>query len=115
MMGWDEAFLQSAVNTCTNLSGQIEDCSLFTIQDSSAYGNCNITLPAAIASENVVGPLSTIPGNPVIAAGPGYADGATAGGSATTTVVNVAPTLSYSAGISLASSDTYIPGAIFAV
>jgi hypothetical protein len=114
MMGWDQAFLQSAVNTCTNLSGQISDCALFTIQDESVYGNCNITVPAAIAKENVVGPVSTIPGNPVIASGPGYADGATAGG-ATTTVANVAPTLSYSAGVSLGSSDTYVPGAIFAV
>ncbi|KAF8848098.1 hypothetical protein BDZ45DRAFT_698671 [Acephala macrosclerotiorum] len=122
MMGWDEDFLQQAVDTCTNLSGQIEDCPLFTIQDSSAYSNCNVTLPSAIAQENVVGPISTMPGNPVIAYGPGYASGAAAGGnSATATTGGVAGTtqsamtLSYSAGISLASTESYIPGGIFAV
>lgn len=116
MMGWDHAFLQSAVNNCTNLSGQIEDCPLFTIQDSSAYSNCNVTLPSAVANENVVGAISTMPGNPAIASGPAYADGAAAGeGTATNTVANVAPTLSYSAGISLASSESYVPGGIFAV
>lgn len=114
MMGWDEKFLQSAVDTCTNLSGEIEDCPLFTIQDSTSYSNCNISLPAAIEQENVAGPASTLPGNPAIDAGPAYADGAAAGkGGATTS--NVAPTLSYSAGISLASSDSYVPGGIFAV
>ncbi|CZR56548.1 related to glyoxal oxidase precursor [Phialocephala subalpina] len=122
MMGWEEDFLQQAVDTCTNLSGQIEDCALFTIQDSSVYGNCNVTLPSAIAKENVVGAVSTMPGNPVIAYGPGYASGAAAGGnSATATAGGVAGTtqsamtLSYSAGISLASSESYVPGGIFAV
>jgi len=114
MMGWDGTFLQDAVDTCTNLSGQITDCPLFTIQDESVYGNCNVTLPSAIEKENVVGPVYTLPGNPAIAPGPAPADQVTAG-EATTTIVNVAPTLSYSAGISLASSDTYIPGGIFAV
>lgn len=116
MMGWDEAFLQSAVDTCTNLSGQITDCPLFTIQDPSVYGNCNVTLPAAIVSENVVGPVTTLPGNPAIASGPAPADAATAGENTGTTMsAIVAPTLSYSAGSSLASSDTYVPGGIFLV
>lgn len=121
-MGWEEDFLQQAVDTCTNLSGQIEDCPLFTIQDSSAYSNCNVSLPSALVHEDVVGAVSTMPGNPVIAYGPGYASGAAAGGnSATATGGGVAGTtqsamtLSYSAGISLASTESYVPGGIFAV
>jgi hypothetical protein len=77
-MGWDEDFLRSAVNTCTNLSGQITDCPLFTIQDSSIYGNCNITEPAALASENVLNPVGSLPGNVPIASGPAYAKSAVA-------------------------------------
>jgi len=126
MMGWDPIFLQDAVDQCTNLSGQIEDCALFDIQSADAYSNCNIALPSAIASENVMGPMPTLPGNVPIASGPGPANGATAGGTETgppaappspvvTSGSQTLPTLSYSAGSSLASTDTYIPGGIFAV
>lgn len=123
MMGWDPVFLQDAVDQCTNLSGQIEDCPLFDIQSSDAYSNCNITLPSAIANEDVVGPMPTLPGNVPIVSGPAPANGATAGGTATgaptapvsPTGSQALPTLSYSAGSSLASTDTYIPGGIFAV
>jgi hypothetical protein len=119
-MGWDEAFLQSAVDQCTNLSGQIEDCALFDIQDASVYGSCNMTVPSALEADNVVGPVSTLPGNPAIASGPGYASGAEAGGSGSTpattsaAAANPVPTLSHSDGVTLASSDTYVPGAVFA-
>lgn len=57
----------------------------------------------------------------MIANGPGYAGGATAGGSmptnngGTTGSVLAQPTLSYTPGVSLASSETYVPGAIFAI
>ncbi|KAE9364689.1 hypothetical protein N431DRAFT_355117 [Stipitochalara longipes BDJ] len=121
MMGWDPAFLQKAVDQCTNLSGQISDCPLFDIQAEDS--NCNITLPSAIDSENVVGPISALPGNVPIASGPGLASGATAGSpvtgappapSSAASAVPI-PTLGYSAGQSLASTDTYIPGGIFAV
>ncbi|KAH7383534.1 hypothetical protein BKA64DRAFT_160850 [Cadophora sp. MPI-SDFR-AT-0126] len=119
MMGWDESFLQSAVNQCTNLSGKIEDCPLFTIQSQSAFSSCEIDLPAAIAKENVLSALASIPGNPMIANGPGYAAGAEAGGPMPTnnggeTGSVVHPTLSYTPGVSLASSETYVPGGIFA-
>ena len=120
MMGWDQDFLQSAVNQCTNLSGKIEDCPLFTIQSQSAFSSCELSLPAAIAKENVLSALSTIPGNPMIANGPGYAGGAEAGApiptnnGGTTGSVVAAPTLGYTPGVSLASSETYVPGGIFA-
>ncbi|KAL5313621.1 hypothetical protein ACEPPN_018042 [Leptodophora sp. 'Broadleaf-Isolate-01'] len=119
MMGWDEAFLQSAVNTCTNLSGKIEDCPLFDIQSVSDFSSCELDLPKAIANEEVLSALPAIPGNPMIANGPGYAAGATAGGAMPTnnggtTGTVVAPTLSYTPGVSLASTETYVPGGIFA-
>jgi hypothetical protein len=91
-MGWDQTFLQDAVNQCTNLTGEIEDCPLFTIQDASTYGNCNITLPSALVSENVVGPIPTLPGNPAIASGPGYASGTDAGQAPVTATANPVPT-----------------------
>ncbi|KAH8656666.1 hypothetical protein BGZ60DRAFT_384562 [Tricladium varicosporioides] len=117
--GWSEAFLQKAANQCTNLSGKIEDCSLFTIQDSATYSNCNISTPSVLAKENVVGGMTSLPGNVPIVAGPGYASGAAAGGPSTNLGATSAatsqamPTLSYSAGTS-ASSAQYVPGAIFA-
>jgi len=117
IMGWDPAFLQSAVNTCTNPSGEIQDCSLFDIQDSSVYSNCNISTPAVLTSENVVSPNGQLPGNPAIVSGPGYASGAEAGTSRAPSGSSAAavPTLSHSDGQILASSDTYVPGAVFAV
>lgn len=119
-MGWDPVFLQNAVDTCTNPSGQIEDCPLFNIQ--TEYPVCNITLPSALVDENVVGPIPNLPGNVPIVSGPGPASGATAGSPVTgappapsSVGSQVIPTLSYSAGSSLASTDTYQPGGIFAV
>lgn len=53
MMGWERPFLQSAVNNCTNLSGQIEDCPLFDIQSSDDFSSCKIKLPDALAKEAV--------------------------------------------------------------
>ncbi|KAF4618056.1 hypothetical protein G7Y89_g14992 [Cudoniella acicularis] len=127
MMGWDETFLQNAVDTCTNLSGQIQDCPLFTIQDESTYSNCNFTVPEALVSENVVSGMTALPGNVPIMSGPAYAKGPAAG--STNTVSNIplppasstaiptssaVPTLSYSAGTTASSSGQYAPGGVFA-
>lgn len=121
MTGWDPVFLQDAVDQCTNLSGQISDCPLFTIQEEDSH--CSINLPPALASENVLGPMAALPGNVPIVSGPGPASGATAGSPVTGAPPAPAssdapvpiPTLPYSAGQSLASTDTYVPGGIFAV
>jgi hypothetical protein len=119
MTGWDRQFLQKATETCTNLSGKMEDCALFTIQSAAAYSSCNITLPPTLESENVVSGFTQLPGNPAIAYGPGYAAGAEAGSPeyiSGTTLGNTgaAPvaTLSYSAGTSVVSGS-YEPGGIF--
>lgn len=124
IMGWDGTFLQDAVNQCTNPSGQIEDCPLFNIQEASVYSSCSISTPSTLVAEAVSTGLASLPGNPPIVSGPEPADGATAGAPAATTPVATtpaaassppaAPSLSYSAGSSLATSATYVPGAVFA-
>jgi hypothetical protein len=111
MMGWDENFLQSAVDTCTNPSGLISDCPLFTIQDSNTYSSCKFPMPDDQKADNLTGPMDTLPGNVQIQAGPAYATpGGSSGGAATSAVV---PTVSYSAGSSIATGETYMPGGIF--
>ena len=74
-MGWDSVdFLQSAVDTCTNASGQIEDCPLFNIQTEAEEGQCKIKDVAEIADDNPLGPRED--GLPVavpIQSGPDYA------------------------------------------
>jgi hypothetical protein len=121
-MGWDPVFLQNAVDQCTNPSGQIEDCPLFTIQPEDTV--CNASLPVALETENVLASIPALPGNVPIVSGPGPASGATAGSPVTGappapssigTQAAPVPTLSYSAGSSVASTDSYRPGGIFAV
>lgn len=119
-MGWDPEFLQQAVDTCTNLSGEISDCPLFTIQDSDVYNSCEIEIPSALVSEDVLGPMSTLPGNVAVQYGPGLAiNGLTVGASGVTSAIasatNAVPTLGVSAGSTIyaASSQTYALGGVF--
>lgn len=80
IMGWDEEFLRKAVNTCTNLSGLTSDCPLFTMQDPSVYGSCNLKPLPSIAAfeEEKESDLDQLPGNLAITPGPAYANGETA-------------------------------------
>lgn len=120
------------MDQCRNPSGEIQDCPLFDIQDASITSNCKIKIPSELAGEDA-STVDTLPGNPAIISGPAPAAGATAGAgssnpsplpssslafanSQTFNPPSVAvPTLSFSAGSSLASSETYVPGAVFAV
>lgn len=72
-MGWDEEFLRSAVNTCTNPSGEISDCPLFTIQDKSVYNTCKFDEPIGMALEDLFSSPKSLPGSVPIGAGPEYA------------------------------------------
>lgn len=108
-MGWEEDFLQDAVDTCTNASGEISDCPLFTIQDSATYSDCNFTVPTTLVKELVDGLLTTLPGDPTIAYGPAPANA----GVAVQSSGAIVPTLSYSSGKSVATSATYSLGDIF--
>lgn len=110
MMGWDEGFLQQAVDTCTNLSGMIQDCPLFTIQDSLAYSSCKFATPDVVKADITDGPVASLPGNVKIQAGPAYA--VPGGGVKAAPSIPVVPSLGFSAGSSV-TSGTYIPGAVF--
>ncbi|KAL2760399.1 hypothetical protein ACRALDRAFT_1059783 [Sodiomyces alcalophilus JCM 7366] len=71
MMGWDPEFLQEAIDTCTHKSGNILDCPIFDIVSEEEAQKCTMELPSILASEDVVGPLRSLPGNmPII-----YEDG----------------------------------------
>lgn len=73
--GWDEDFLQQAVDTCTNPSGQISDCPLFTILSADDQRKCKIATPPMIASEKLSGLIGNIlPGNVKISLGPAPAN-----------------------------------------
>ncbi|KAA8573389.1 hypothetical protein EYC84_004975 [Monilinia fructicola] len=123
IMGWDVDFLQSAVDTCTNLSGRIEDCPLFDIQDESVWGTCSIDIPSNIKGDDVTGPMDALPGDNPIQSGPGLATSGSipvntgkasstkssststkASSSKATTTSAVVPTLPYSAGSSIAAT-----------
>ncbi|KAH6626243.1 hypothetical protein B0J18DRAFT_476939 [Chaetomium sp. MPI-SDFR-AT-0129] len=71
--GWKEEFLQAAVEQCTNLSGRIEDCSLFTIRSEDEQRQCKLTSPPLII-EKLLGFIGDIlPGGVEISRGPGPA------------------------------------------
>ncbi|BFZ55263.1 hypothetical protein PYCC9005_002303 [Savitreella phatthalungensis] len=64
MSGWDQNELQTAVDTCNNNSGRLEDCPALTL-DWGKAASCNINSAQTI-QENVLGPLNALPGcNPV--------------------------------------------------
>ena len=68
MTGWDENFLQKAIDTCTNDSGMITDCPLFNVVDEGKATSCSLDKKLServfnmLLSENVEGPLSELPG-----------------------------------------------------
>ncbi|KAI1843964.1 hypothetical protein JX266_009830 [Neoarthrinium moseri] len=102
MTGWDEDFLQSAVEQCTNLSGVLSDCPLFTLQDEATQNECKLeSMPALLKVENVIGgaldTLNSLPGNVAIEFGPEPASAGKGSGKATTTTSSsyAAPTLTY--------------------
>lgn len=69
--GWDENFLQAAVEQCTNPSGRISDCPLFTLVDTKDQNQCKIKNPPMIASEKLSGKIGkTLPGGVTIHRGP---------------------------------------------
>lgn len=55
-----------AIKVCTNPSGLIEDCPVFDIQSTSEASKCNMDIPAMLESEDVVGPMDTLPGGLVL-------------------------------------------------
>lgn len=74
MSGWDATFLQTAVDTCTNGSGLIQDCPVFDI-DYDAAGSCNWdgTLMNDEEVRGAHGGLPALPGCNPVSWGPGEA------------------------------------------
>ena len=71
MMGWEsEEFLQSAIDTCTNPSGEIEDCALFDIQSDSDSSQCTFEMPEVLKNDEVCGPREGLPVDIPIQYGP---------------------------------------------
>jgi hypothetical protein len=76
MNGWNIDTLQSAVDTCTNESGRVEDCPIFTpsLQSEAKQGQCDIQkMPAALRNDDCAGPAKGLCGNVPVQYGPGYA------------------------------------------
>ena len=70
MEGWQPDFLQQAVDTCTSLSGMLEDCPLFDLNPVNAMETCKFQVPVQAKAEAVVGPLKSLPGNNPVQTGP---------------------------------------------
>lgn len=116
IMGWDETnfTLQDAVDTCTNLDGEIESCPLFTVISEEEQGECQFDMPATLAKEDVAGPIANLPGDIALAWGPAPANAAGSDASASVAATTAAvPTLSYSAGSTASVNGSYVPGNIF--
>lgn len=113
-MGWEEndSFkLQDAVDICTSTSGTVQDCPVFNLQDQATMQECKIDLPGQLLKEDVVGPISGLPGDVQIAWGPGPASGSDSEATAPTSVV--LPTLTYSAGSTASVNGSFVPGNAF--
>lgn len=75
MTGWEPSFLQEAIDTCTNDSGEISDCGLFTsngpLLSQAEQGECKFKTPLLLAAENAAAKtLTELPGGVQIQDGP---------------------------------------------
>ncbi|KAK0739574.1 hypothetical protein B0T21DRAFT_284510 [Apiosordaria backusii] len=106
--GWDQEFLQDAVDTCTDPSGLLTACPLFTLQSEDEQRQCKIELPEILATEKVTGKCgASLPGNVPIRYGPAPANAQQPGADQTSHVP--VPTVTYQP----ADSSAYQPGGIF--
>ncbi|KAI0490552.1 hypothetical protein F4859DRAFT_12105 [Xylaria cf. heliscus] len=75
MTGWDQSFLQEAIDTCTNPSGELSDCGLFTsngpLLSEAVQGECKFKTPLVLAAENAAAKtMAQLPGGVQIQDGP---------------------------------------------
>ena len=71
--GWDQNTLQKAIDTCTSLTGLVEDCSIFDLQDQDTQCQCHFTVPDELKTENPYWNANGLPGNVPVQSGPEYA------------------------------------------
>lgn len=68
--GWDEGLLQSAIDQCTSLDGNQEDCKIFNLQSDDKARECKMPIPSILRSEEVTKPGKNLPGGVQIQYGP---------------------------------------------
>ncbi|KAJ4306429.1 hypothetical protein N0V88_001230 [Collariella sp. IMI 366227] len=107
--GWNVDVLQSAVDICTNESGMVSDCPVFTVQSEDEMRKCKMPPRPIVADERMKGFIGdALPGNVAIQYGPAPALG---GPNAQTSAVYVpVPTVTYSPG---ATGTSHLPGGVF--
>lgn len=112
MSGWEPDFLQQAINTCTNLSGKIQDCPLFTIHSHEQQNQCKIPVPADLQNENTAKPGTSLPGNVPIEWGP---NPAIPGRPPTPVEQNTQerPSATFEPGVEHKPGESFLPGQIF--
>jgi len=129
IVGWEGGadFLQSAVDQCTDPSGQISACPLFNIQSDDTAAQCTFDEPEILSNDNVAGPREGLPMGVPIQVGPerataypiltfgqsapsSYAASSPSSASAYATSSSpvVVPTLSYSAAATTGTPDNII-------
>ncbi|KAL7823829.1 hypothetical protein V8C26DRAFT_383986 [Trichoderma gracile] len=114
IMGWDQDFLQQAVNTCTNPSGLIQDCPLFNVVDESVATQCHLEdMPAHLLKEDGNGPFAKLPGGGSAGSSPSSGGHGHGQPSSTPTKGAVAPTLPYQPGVTAPSKASPLPGQVF--
>ncbi|KAI8960132.1 hypothetical protein F5Y11DRAFT_279737 [Daldinia sp. FL1419] len=114
MTGWDVDFLQKAIDTCTNDSGNIRDCQLFVengpLQTDEEQNDCKFDVPPVLAQEDgSARNLANLPGNIQIQAGP---QSATPGIDAANSYISAATSLLggiFGGGSSSATTSSSIP------
>ncbi|KAI0914224.1 hypothetical protein F4823DRAFT_395083 [Ustulina deusta] len=126
MTGWDPAFLQEAIDTCTNVSGALFDCGLFTsngpLLSEEEQGQCKFQTPLILTAENAVATAMTeLPGGVQIQDGPESATppsspidqvtsviGSILGGDSTTTTISSIPSSAPSTSTLVATTSSSI-------
>ncbi|RDW93055.1 DUF1996 domain-containing protein [Aspergillus mulundensis] len=73
MHGWESGVLEEAVKTCTNASGEVEDCPIFELQSELEQGLCSFDLPSILAGEDVTKVKGSLPNKIAVEWGPEYA------------------------------------------
>ncbi|CAI6299230.1 unnamed protein product [Periconia digitata] len=104
--GWDNKFLQSAVDQCTNMSGNLQDCPIFapTLVQEDKIKKCEFKEPQQLKDDSCNKPAKGICGNVDIQYGPEMASSLTPGKSEPPTAkptiasppASQVPTLSFS-------------------
>ncbi|EED17740.1 conserved hypothetical protein [Talaromyces stipitatus ATCC 10500] len=52
IQGWQPDFLRQAMDECSNPSGEVSDCSLFTLQSDEDASACQVPVPEELTAEN---------------------------------------------------------------